>query len=87
MRLPAARGGMQSRAVAVPKAKAEEVRQRLLATGLLRKGVAVAREDDTIFLPVTAEADVGYPIVEREFREAFTPAVERKVARLFRGRV
>jgi len=75
--------GMRSRAVAVPKAKAEEVRLRLLAMGLLRKGVSVAREGETIFLPLTAEADVGYPIVEREFREAFTPVRSYKdVARV-----
>jgi len=64
---------MRERAVAVPKTKAEEVRQRLLAAGLLHKGVVVAREGDTIFLPLTAEADVGYPIVDREFGEAFAP--------------
>jgi len=62
---------MRSSAVAVPKTKAEEVRQRLLAAGLLRKDVAVAREGDTIFLPVTARGDVGYPVVEHDFTEWF----------------
>ncbi|MBI4416016.1 MAG: class I SAM-dependent methyltransferase family protein [Euryarchaeota archaeon] len=64
---------MRSIAVAVPKEKAEEVRQTLLAMGLLRKGVAPDREADTVYLPVTMSVAVGYPNVEREFREAFTP--------------
>ncbi|TLZ49782.1 MAG: class I SAM-dependent methyltransferase family protein [Methanobacteriota archaeon] len=64
---------MRSLAVAVPKSKAEEVRLSLLASGLLRTGVAVTREGDTIFLPVVRETYGPYPILEREFEESFTP--------------
>ncbi len=64
---------MRSLGVAVPKEHAEEVRQKLLATGSLRTGVAVEREGDTVILPIAARVAVGHPIVEREFRESFTP--------------
>ena len=63
---------MRSLAVAVPKAQAEEVRQRLLAMGLLRTGLKIAAEDDTIFLPVTGPP-ADQPTLEREFRESFVP--------------
>ncbi len=64
---------MRSLAVAVPKEKAEEVRQKLVATGALRGGVAIAREGDTVYLPVTRAAAVEYPESEREFGESFRP--------------
>lgn len=64
---------MRSIALAVPKAHAEEVRKKLLGMGLLRKGVAVLREGDTVYIPATAQVDLGYPTAEREFRETFTP--------------
>lgn len=38
----------------------------LLEMGLLRKGVKVAREGDTIFFPVTKSVGIGHPNVERE---------------------
>src|SRR6266568_3585416 len=63
---------MRSLAVAVPKAQAEEVRQGLLAMGLLRTGLKIAAEDDTIFIPVTGPP-ADRPTLEREFRESFAP--------------
>jgi tRNA (guanine37-N1)-methyltransferase len=56
----------------VPKDSAEAVRQELLAQGVLRKGVAIAREDDTIYLPVTT-ASIRHATVEWGFRETFMP--------------
>lgn len=63
---------MRSLAVAVPKGSAEAVRQELLAQGVLRRGAAIAREGDTIYLPVTT-ASIRHPTVEHEFHESFTP--------------
>jgi len=64
---------MRALGVAVPKERAEEIRQTLLARGALRKGVAVAREGDAIVLPVSEAVDVGYPVREHTFRDAFVP--------------
>ena len=64
---------MRSLCVAVPKAEAESVLQILRSKGLLRKGLAVARAGDTIFFPVMERIDVGHPVEEWEFQEAFTP--------------
>ena len=52
--------------MAVPKEEAETVRRRLLEMGFLRKEGKVAREGDTIFLPVTKSIAVGFPNVERD---------------------
>src|SRR3970282_2261597 len=64
---------MRSLCVAVPKEKAETVRQALLTQGLLRKGVAIDREGETVYLPVTGTPSVGFPVLEREVRESFSP--------------
>ena len=64
---------MRSLGVAVPKERAEELRRKLLELGLLRKGVAIGREKDTVFLPVTKTASTGYPEVARDFGESFLP--------------
>ena len=63
---------MRSLAVVVAKAEAEAVRQDLLSQGVLRKGVAIGREGDAVYLPVTTAA-IRHPTVEHDFREAFTP--------------
>ena len=63
---------MRSLAVVVAKAEAEAVRQDLLSQGVLRKGVAIGREGDAVYLPVTTAA-IRHPTVEHEFLEAFTP--------------
>ncbi len=74
---------MRSLAVAVPKARAEEVRRRLLALGALAKGLAVEREGDTVYLPLAAAVAVGHPVVTREFRKTFSPVRSYKdVARV-----
>ena len=64
---------MRSIGVAVPKDQAEEVRQKLLGMGVLRIGLAINREGNTVYMPVTLSVAVGYPNVEREFRESFAP--------------
>jgi len=63
---------VRSLAVAVSKDQAEAVRQDLLAQGVLRKGVAIAREGDTVYLPVSTAA-IRHPTIEHDFRETFTP--------------
>lgn len=63
---------MRSLAVAVPKDQAESTRQELLAQGVLRKGAAVARVGETVYLPVTTSM-IRHSTVEREFRESFRP--------------
>ncbi len=63
---------MRSLAVAVPKGNAEAVRKELVAQGVLRKGVAIARDGDTVYLPVTT-ATIRHATLEHEFRDAFMP--------------
>lgn len=55
----------------VPLSRAEEIRKVLRDRGLLVKHLKVVREDDRIFLPTIRRVDVGFPIAEREFDEAF----------------
>lgn len=58
------------------------MRQELLAQGVLRKGVAVAREGDTVYLPVTT-ASIRHATILHEFRETFNPIRSyRDVARV-----
>jgi len=63
---------VRSLAVAVSKDHAEAVRQELLAQGVLRKGAAIARDGETVYLPVTTAA-IRHSTVEHDFRESFTP--------------
>jgi tRNA (guanine37-N1)-methyltransferase len=63
---------VRSLAVTVQKDEAEAVRRELLAQGVLRKGAAIARVGELVYLPVTTAA-IRHPTVEHEFREAFTP--------------
>jgi len=63
---------VRSLCVAVPRSRAEAVRQQLLAAGLLRKGLAIAQEGGLVFIPATA-APSGHETTEHEFRESFTP--------------
>jgi len=73
---------VRSLAVAVPKDRAEAVRQDLVAQGVLRKGVAIARDGDTVYLPVTTSA-IQHPTVSHDFRESFAPIRSYKdVARI-----
>jgi len=64
---------MRSLCVAVPKVRAEDARLTLLAKGLLRKGVAIVREGDSVLLPITERVDMRYPVSERDFPEAYMP--------------
>jgi tRNA (guanine37-N1)-methyltransferase len=63
---------VRSLAVAVPKGTAEAVRKELVAQGVLRKGVAIARDGDTVYLPVTT-ATIRHPTIDHEFRDTFMP--------------
>jgi tRNA (guanine37-N1)-methyltransferase len=67
---------VRSLCVEVPPAEGESVRRRLQEAGLLRKDLRIEREKDRLFIPVTERVDLGRPVVEREFKEAFT-AVRR----------
>jgi tRNA (guanine37-N1)-methyltransferase len=57
--------------VVVPLNRGEEIRRDLRDRGLLRKHLKVGREGDRLFLPTVRRVDVGFPILEREFDEAF----------------
>ncbi len=60
--------------VEVPVAKAEDARRSLLAMDGLRKDLQIERAGDRVYIPVKAEVTIGYPLAERGFREAYTPA-------------
>ncbi len=49
------------------------MRRRLREAGLLRKDLRIEREKGRLFLPVSERVDLGHPVLEREFREAFAP--------------
>jgi tRNA (guanine37-N1)-methyltransferase len=59
--------------IVVPVKLAEEVRRTLRDRGLLLKHLKVVREGDHVFLPVIRPVEVGFPITERDFEEAFVP--------------
>jgi len=60
--------------VEVPIANAEGARRSLLALDLLRKDLKIERAGDRVYVPVKAAVEIGYPLTEWEFREAYTPA-------------
>ena len=62
---------MRSLSLEVPAAKGEEVRRRLQELGRLRKDLRIRREGDRLYLPISAEVALGYPMVEREFPEGY----------------
>jgi len=64
---------VQSRCVVVPREKGEEVRRALMERGLLQKHLKVREEGGRLFLPILEPTDLGWPIEEREFEEAFSP--------------
>jgi tRNA (guanine37-N1)-methyltransferase len=57
--------------VVVPVGRGEEIRRVLRDRGLLVKHLKVVREGDRLFLPTIRRTDVGFPIAERDFDEAF----------------
>lgn len=62
---------MKSRCIAVPSQKGEEARKALLEKGLLRKDLAITREDKFIFIPITDGEEkkvIDYEVIERDFR-------------------
>ena len=62
---------MKSRCIAVPSQKGEEVRKALLEKGQLRKDLAIARDDEFIYIPIVEGGEnkvMGYEVIERDFR-------------------
>ncbi|UCF08279.1 MAG: tRNA (guanine-N1)-methyltransferase, partial [Thermoplasmata archaeon] len=62
---------MNSRCIAVPLREGEKIRKALLEQGILRNDVAITRDDEFIYFPVTAEDAeeiLGYGIQERDFQ-------------------
>lgn len=62
---------MRASSVVVPLSRGEEIRRVLRDRGLLVKHLKVVREGDRLFLPTIRRVDVGFPVAEREFDEAF----------------
>jgi tRNA (guanine37-N1)-methyltransferase len=63
---------MKSPCLEVPPSEGESVRRRLQEAGVLRKDLRIEREKDRLFIPVTERVDLGRPVLEREFKQAFT---------------
>jgi tRNA (guanine37-N1)-methyltransferase len=61
---------MKSLCLAVPKKKAEPVRQRLLSKGLLKKELQIHSDSRNVYFPVSQRVDLGYPVETRDFEEA-----------------
>ncbi len=62
---------MKSRCIAVPSQKGEEARKALLEKGLLRKELAIARDDEFIYIPINEGEEnqvMGYDVIEKDFR-------------------
>ena len=64
---------VRSWCVVVPCERGEEARRRLKESGLLRKDLKVAEEGGRLFIPTPDRVDIGWPVEEREFAEAFAP--------------
>ena len=60
---------MRSLSLAVPKKKAEPIRRRLLAEGVLRKDLHIQSDSKHVYLPVNQRVDLGYPVDTRDFKE------------------
>lgn len=63
---------MKSNCIAVPTWKGEEIRKALLEKGILRKNLAIARDDEFVYFPIldTKEKRVlEFEVIERNFRE------------------
>jgi tRNA (guanine37-N1)-methyltransferase len=58
-------------AVIVPRNRAEEIRQKLVAQGDLLKHLRIVREQDRILLPTRRRVDLGFSTEEREFEVGF----------------
>lgn len=62
---------MKSHCIAIPSQKGEEARKALLEKGLLRKDLAIARDDKFIYIPITEGEEkkvIDYEVIERDFR-------------------
>jgi tRNA (guanine37-N1)-methyltransferase len=62
---------MKSYCIVVPTQKGEEARKALLEKGLLRKDLAIARDDKFIYIPIIEGEEkkvIDYEVIERDFR-------------------
>jgi tRNA (guanine37-N1)-methyltransferase len=59
--------------VEVPREKGEDVRRALRDRGLLLPHLRIRREAGSLLIPTAARADVGFPTLEADFEEGFTP--------------
>lgn len=65
--------GIVAPALVVPKSQGEATRRALLDAGLLRLDLKVARDGDTLFLPLKEDAEFGgFSVVRRSFETAET---------------
>ncbi len=64
---------VRSWCVVVPKERGEEVRRRLRDRDLLQKHLKVKEVDPHLRLPITERTDIGWPVEEDDFEEAFRP--------------
>ncbi|MEE9150344.1 MAG: class I SAM-dependent methyltransferase family protein [Thermoplasmata archaeon] len=61
---------MKSQCISVPSLKGEEVRKALLEKGMLKKNLAIARNDEFIYFPLIRGEErkvLGYEVIERDF--------------------
>jgi len=59
--------------VAVPRARGEEIRRRLLDEGVLLNHLRIVEAGGRLFLPTRERLEIGFPVEEREFNEGFVP--------------
>ncbi len=64
---------VRSWCVVVPRERGEEVRRVLRDRGLLQKHLKVKEFHGHLYLPTMGRADVGWPLQEEDFEEAFRP--------------
>lgn len=60
---------MRAWSVVVPRDRAEQIRQDLLARGLLLESHRIVQEGDRIILPTRRPVELGFPMEEREFEQ------------------
>lgn len=65
---------MKSRCIAVPKKKAEQVRQHLLEQGVLRTDLEIRSDEERVYLPIAEPVDISGGEMQRmDFKERERP--------------
>ncbi len=64
---------VRSWCVVVPRERGEPLRRQLRDRGILQKHLKVKEERGSLLLPVTERIELGWPLDERDFEEAFVP--------------